>query len=338
MKDSELILNNSPKIDGLRFRKFAGESDFPGMLALLRDAAVADNDEVAFTLEGLQYDYAHLTHSDPYQDMVMAEIHGALVAYSRVEWNQEEKSRHRIYFHLCKVHPQWRNQGIEAALFEWNESRLSAIAAAHPQDGLRFFQTSSSEFQEVLNANLEAFGYTPQRYFIKMSRPLEAIPAADLPAGVEVRPVEKKDIKKIWRASIEAFKDHWGFSEPKEEDFLTFKGSKYFQPELWQVAWVGDEVVSSVMNYIDQDFNQKFNKKRGWTEDISTCKAWRRRGIAKALIVRSMQMHKERGMREVALSVDTDNPTGALKLYQDLGYEKYHTMVVFRKAFPSNTR
>jgi len=44
-----------------------------------------------------------------------------------------------------------------------------------------------------------------------------------------------------------------------------------------------------------------------------------------------MHMHKAKGMTEVALGVDTNNPSGALKLYQSLGYEKERTMMTYRK-------
>jgi ribosomal protein S18 acetylase RimI-like enzyme len=165
-----------------------------------------------------------------------------------------------------------------------------------------------------------------------MTRSLENIPEISLPEGIDIRPVEEKDIRKIWDAMVEAFRDHWGFSEPKEEDYARYRESKYFQPELWQVAWEGDTVVSSVLNYVDHAQNEKFNRKRGWTEEISTRRPWRRRGIARALIARSMRMHRANGMTEVALGVDTNNPNGALKLYQDLGYAKVRTWITYRKA------
>jgi len=159
------------------------------------------------------------------------------------------------------------------------------------------------------------------------------LPEAELPEGIEARPVTEKQTHhhQVWEAANEAFRDHWGYSKPKEEDYISYKSSRYFQPELWQVAWDGDEVVSSVMNYIDQEHNKKYQRKRGWTENISTRREWRRRGIARALIVRSMHMHKARGMTEVALGVDTNNPNGALKLYQSLGYKELRTEVIYRK-------
>jgi ribosomal protein S18 acetylase RimI-like enzyme len=331
MKKNEIILENPPSIEGLRFRKFVGESDFPSMVKIIDAASKVDHEETAVTLETIKHDYQHLTDSDPYKDMIFAEIHGEPVAYSRVEHWQEEDPNDRIYAHFVNIHPEWRDQGLEIAMIRWCEARLATIAKDHPQDSQRFYQTYSNEFKMRFNEIVESLSYSVARYFIEMSRPLDDIPVAELPEGIKARPVEQGSERKIWDAANEAFKDHWGYAEPKEEHFIAYQGSKYFQPDLWQVAWDGDEVVASVMNYIDHDYNQKFNRKRGWTENISTRKPWRQRGIAKALIVRSMHMHKEKGMTEVGLGVDTHNPNGALKLYQGLGYKKLKTFMTYRK-------
>jgi ribosomal protein S18 acetylase RimI-like enzyme len=332
MYPKEIILDNAPTIAGLNYRGFAGESDYPHMLNIIDKASQADKEKRATTLADIQHDYAHLTNSDPEKDLIFAEINDEAVAYSRVEWQQEEDPNDRIYSHFVHILPKWRNQGIEESLIQWCESRLKTIAKEHPRDSQRFFQTFSSALKPAYNQILESQGYEATRFFIEMSRPLDNIPDADLPEGIEVRPARDENISKIWEASVEAFRDHWGFAEPKEEEFISYKGSKYFQPDLWQVAWDGDEVVSSVMNYIDYDYNEKYQLKRGWTENISTRREWRRRGIAKALIVRSMHMHKAKGMTEVALGVDTNNPNGALRLYQSLGYEKDITHITYRKT------
>ncbi len=331
MKTKEIIIKNAPAIEGLTFRGFAGETDYPKMLKIIEKAKEADQDDRVTTLEDIQHDYAHLTNSDPDKDMVFAEINGEAIAYSRVEWWQEKDPNDRIYSLFVNILPKWRDQGIEQAMMQWCEARLQAIAQEQPQDSKRLYQTYSNEYKTAYNDILESQGYQATRFFIEMSRSLDDIPEAELPEGIEARPVIDKDTRKIWDASTEAFRDHWGFAEPKEEDFISYKDSKFFQPELWQVAWDGDEVVSSVMNFIEHDYNEKNKVKRGWTENISTRREWRRRGIAKALIVRSMQLHKDKGMTEVALGVDTNNPNGALKLYQSLGYEKDKTHITYRK-------
>lgn len=331
MKKNEIIIESAPEIDGLVFRNFLGDPDFPPMMKIIEAAAEADQQESGETLEDLKHDYQHLTNCDPYQDMIFAEIHGEPIAYSRVEWWQEEKPNDRIYGHFINITPVWRYQGIETAMIQWCEARLREIASEHPQDSQRFYQTYSNEFRPRFNNIVESMDYKPVRFFIEMSRSLEKIPTAELPEGIDIRPVPEGEERKVWEASIDAFRDHWGYSEPKEEHYTAYKGSKYFQPDLWQVAWDDDEVVASVMNYIDHDYNKKYNRKRGWTEDISTRKAWRQRGIAKALIVRSMHMHKKLGMTEVGLGVDTNNLSGALGLYESLGYQKDKTFINYRK-------
>ena len=331
MKVNEIKLNMAPKIEGLCFRKFEGESDFPKMIAIVNAAGEADQEDRSETLEDIKNQYAHLNNCDPNMDMLFAEIDGETIAYSRVEWWQEEDPNDRIYTHFVLITPEWREKGIEQTMIQWCEKRLLDIAEEHPQDSKRLFQTYSSAFKPSFNNILESLGYEATRFFIEMSRTLENIPVAELPEDIETRKANEETARKIWDASIEAFRDHWGYSEPTEEDYISYKGSKYWQPELWQVAWDGDEVVSSVMNYIDHDYNLKFQRKRGWTENISTRKEWRRRGIAKALIVLSMHMHKAKGMTEVALGVDTNNPSGALGLYQSLGYEKDKTEMIYRK-------
>ena len=331
METKEIIVENTLSIEGLRFRSFAGKSDYPKMLEILERNAKADQDDFASTLEDLEHDYSYLSNCDPYKDMILAEVNGETVAYGRAAWHQLEDTKDRIYSHFIKIVPEWRNLGLEQAVLGWGEKHLREIAAGHPDDGKRFFQTYSLENKDKFITILKDMGYQPIRYFFEMNRPLDVIPEAALPEGIEVRPAEEKDYRKIWNASIEAFRDHWGFSEPEEEEYVNYSTSRYFQPDLWQVAWDGDEVVASILNYVDEQYNQKFSRKCGWTEEITTRREWRRRGIAKALIVRSMKMHKDHGMTTVALGVDTENPNGAFQLYEGLGYKKVRTMINFRK-------
>ncbi len=164
-----------------------------------------------------------------------------------------------------------------------------------------------------------------------MSRKLEDLPECPLPDGIEVRPVMPKDYRQIWKASNEAFMDEYGAAVPTEEWYQSYLNGPYFIPHLWQVAWEGDEVVGSVQNYILPEENQKENRRRGYTEAISVRRPWRGRGIARALIRRSMAMFKAMNLDEVALTADTQNLTGAMRLYTDLGYKPYLTILELKK-------
>jgi ribosomal protein S18 acetylase RimI-like enzyme len=108
-------------------------------------------------------------------------------------------------------------------------------------------------------------------------------------------------------------------------------GFPYHDPTLWKVAWDEQGVAGQVRSFIDTAQNEEFDRRRGWTEDISTAPRWRRRGVAKALIVESIKELAERGMTEVALGVHTESRNRTLELYSGLGYELVSGWTVYRK-------
>jgi mycothiol synthase len=65
---------------------------------------------------------------------------------------------------------------------------------------------------------------------------------------------------------------------------------------------------------------------------VSVRRPWRRRGLASALIARSMVVLRGRGMAIAALGVDAENPTGALGVYERLGFRPHRTWVTYRKS------
>jgi ribosomal protein S18 acetylase RimI-like enzyme len=86
-----------------------------------------------------------------------------------------------------------------------------------------------------------------------------------------------------------------------------------------------------VLSYIDRDENEKFGYKRGYTENICVRRPWRRQGLAKALIALSLLVLKERGMSEAKLGVDAENISGALHLYESMGYQVVKRSTIYRK-------
>jgi mycothiol synthase len=331
----ELIeVQGAPNIPGLRFRKFRGMEDIPAMVRVLNVTDPADGSDRVSTVESLSKTYENLRNSDAGNDVVMIEVNGELVGYTRVLWHVELDGS-RMYSHFGFLVPEWRNKGIGTALIRHNEARLREIAADHPDTGPRWFDTGTLNNQDSLRSILEGEGYEKIRYGYEMVRPdLENIPDIPMPEGLEVRPVKQEDMRAIWEAEIEAFRDHWGAEEPQEGDFERWLNDIMFQPEIWKVAWdrATNEVAGMVRGFIAEEENQQYNRKRGYTEYISVRRPWRRIGLAKALMARSMQLQKELGMTETALSLDAQNPNGALNLYKSMGFEVTRTDIAYRKA------
>ena len=87
----------------------------------------------------------------------------------------------------------------------------------------------------------------------------------------------------------------------------------------------------AVLNFIDERENEEFGLKRGFIEDIGVRRPYRRRGLARALIARSMRMMRDLGMTAGKLGVDTDNLTAALGLYTGLGFEVTKKHIIYQK-------
>ncbi len=71
--------------------------------------------------------------------------------------------------------------------------------------------------------------------------------------------------------------------------------------------------------------------RRGFTEGISTVPGWQRRGVARALIARSLKVQREAGMTESAL-VCSGEKRDNLRLYASCGFQEVKRDTVYEKA------
>jgi mycothiol synthase len=316
------------------FRNFHGQSDYPKMAQLVQEIAVADHIEHWSTAEDLERDYQHLVNSNPETDMCMVENEdGKLVAYARVFWMKDENER-QVFSFPFNIHPDYRTPELNQALLRWVEKRCAELASGD-QPLLRAMLHKADKNREFQQA-LEMEGFQAVRFNFRMNRDLnDPIDIPRMPEGLEVRPVPEAQYRAVFDAANEAFRDHWGYTAMPEEAYQQYLASLIFKPELWQVAWDGDQVAGAVLNFIDQAANEQFKLKLGWTDPIFTRRPWRKRGLARALLMRSLQLLKDCGMTQAALSVDTENPSGALGFYESCGFKMEYQSIFYEKDVPT---
>jgi mycothiol synthase len=324
-------MTDLPTLPGVDFRYFRGPADYPALARIITAHSKGEGDDRVETAEGIASGYDHLDNCDPSRDLVVVEVDGTPVGYTRVFWEQEADGP-RVYRMFCFLDPAYGGRGIGTALVEWDQARLREIAAEHHDAPEKLVETWLNDRNVAAAELIRGAGFEPVTYSANMVRPtVDDLPDHRLPDGLEIRPVREEDLRTIWEADVEAFRDHWGFSEPTEQSYQRFLSYPYNDPTLWRIAWDEDGVAGQVKSYIDTAQNDELGIKRGWTENISTARRWRRRGVAKALIVESIRELASRGMTEVALGVHTENPNGAFDLYAGLGYEVVSTWTTYRK-------
>lgn len=329
----------APEIPGLVTRGFGGEDDYQVILDLINASKGPDQIDRTDTLEDIARYYGHLNNCDPYQDMLFVEVDNTPVAYGRVEWNIDWEGNW-IGFQIAFSHPDFRRQGIGTMMLRYFEEHLREIADKQINEGQikhdtpRYFENFTADTEVGKDALLKEAGYKPVRFSFSMVRPLsDPVEITPLPDGIDIRKVPPEKYRQLWEADQEAFQDHWGYVEGTEQDYQRWLKDPLNDPDLWKVAWEGDQVVGMVLNYLNEKENEEYNRLRGWTENISVRKPWRRRGVARALLTRSLQMFKDMGMDHAALGVDTQNPNGALNLYESVGFVKEKSYTVYWKEF-----
>jgi mycothiol synthase len=308
---------------GVSLRPFAGDDDLAAFVEIFHAANEADSIEERMTLEGMRNWVSYPSASfNASRDVVVAEADGRPVAYGWTNWADTSDGL-REYTTRGYVHPGWRRRGIGTAILQHNEAHHRELAAEHAVDTPRVHGSFATERRPGAAVLLESNGYRPVRWFFEMVRPtLEGVVVPELPAGLEVRPVAgRTQLRQMWDADREAFQDHWGGVDTSDEIFERFLADPDYDPTLFVVAWDGDEIAGAVWNVILVAENEAFGRHRGLLDSVYVRRPWRGRGLASALVGLSLQALRDRGMTSASLGVDADNPNGALRLYQNAGFE-----------------
>ena len=327
---SLIVLPEAPAIPGLAFRHFRGAADWPGIAAVINASLAADRNGERITAEGLANIYAHPVHWDPQQDTLFVQVDGTLIGYTNTEWREEDNGAcpHLIHLHLA---PEWRGRGLELAMQRHMEHRARAAAAAGPDGAHHLFASKVPETWHARAEMLLSQGYAAVRYFFEMQRPLGGdLPPVFLPAGLAFRPPLPEHYRAIWEADEESHRDSWGHVAPSEEDYRAWVATPDLDPSLWVVAWDGDQVAGAAINVVHKSDHGERDT-WGETDDLFVRRPWRKRGLGRALLVGTLHLFKARELTTAGLGVDAENLSGALRLYESVGFRPYQRVAYYRK-------
>ena len=327
-----IAIPEPPAVPGLVFRHFRGPADFPGMVESNMAARDAYGIEDTVTVAGMTSNYAHLTNSALEDDLLIVELDGRIVGYSRVQWDDQTDGS-RAYVAICLLRPELRGRGIGRAMLAWGEARIREIAATHPPDGRpRWYQAWGWDRDDRQAALLRRSGYVPVRRGYEMVRPdLADLPEIPMPDGLEIRPVGTDDLRRLWEAMVEIFRDEWGEVDASEAAWLRFRDDPTHDPSLFVVAFDGDEIAGHVLNVIDPGVVERKGRKRGLLDSVGVRAPWRRRGLARAMIARSLHLLREHGAQDAYLGVDAENPNQAMTLHESCGFRVVSSETGWRK-------
>jgi len=215
------------------------------------------------------------------------------------------------------VHPDFRGRGIGTRLVELAESwaRERSLPRLHmhavTQKGRRLFA---------------ARGFELVRYFWRMEiYPGEEPLRPDPPDGFSIRAYEPGTDDEVLHAMHqEAFAEHWEFNPRPLESWLRWRTTRSdYLPELWQLAFHGEELAGAALGFGQSGL--------GWILDLAVAPKWRKRGLGLALLQRSFHELYKRGFTQIGLEVDSENETGATRLYERAGMRVTRRYATFER-------
>jgi mycothiol synthase len=228
-----------------------------------------------------------------------------------------------VIYVLAEVHPQHRGKGIGTALCRWVEER-GRQAAARPAEGsgVALLQRRLSD-DAAARELLLGQGYRVVRYNFRMVIEMAGPPPRPMvPGGIAIRPfLREQEGRPLVEAAREAFRDNWGYVQrPFEVEYQRWMHLLDEDPEpdaaqYWFVALDAGEIVGFALNRLRAGDDPEGAE----ITIVGVRPAWRRRGIALALLQHSLAALHQRGTRRVWLEVDAENPTGAVRLYEKAG-------------------
>jgi mycothiol synthase len=322
--DPALDVASASPIDGLRFRRPDGsDADYEAMAGVIDAANRSDDVPWLPSAANLREEMEGSSVMDPSCDVIVAEISDDMVAVASTE--RALRSGQPMYDIHGHVTPGQRRRGIGRALLHENLRRVAERARETGDPFPLTMRGFAAETEIAHRRLLGSEGFSINRWFFLMRRArLDEVPEAPLPEGIELRPVREADHRAIFDAEFEAFRDHWQPHDYDEAEFERLYRKADLDTDLWVVAWDGDQIAGVVQNWIWTDENERLGVKRGWLEHISVRRPWRRRGLGRAITAESLRRLRAAGMTDAMLGVDAENPTGALGLYEGLGFEAVH--------------
>jgi mycothiol synthase len=306
--------------------------DVPALVTMTNEADAYDQLEQATTLEEMERDMASPNYY-PEADLFLAWDNGRLVGYADIFFRKGDAES--VCYSWGLIHPGWRRRGLGTRLMELIYRRATE-RLAEVEHGPVYFHGGMRDVELARRALFEAFGMQPVRYFVNLARPLNGdLPTVEIPAGYRLRPFQReRDTESVWQVENAAFRDHWGFSDIELDEFVYHQlETPHFRSELSVVAEeeATGQMVGMSLNEIDPTWIERTGRREGYVHTLAVLREARHQGLGTALLARSLHTLRREGMDGVHLNADAENLTGAMRLYERVGFSVRKTFIAYRK-------
>ena len=315
-----------PLVPGLEVRP-PGGGDLEAVTRLYADAAAARGGATPLRREDLRVRWLML--GDP-REAVLLTAPGGLAAYASAVVDLDPDTGEATVHLDGQIHPDWTGRGLAghllAAATAAGEQALSETGTAAEDAGtgpgptLRV-RTALVDGDDHARTWFARRGFRPVRHLLELHLDLHAPPPAPRwPAGFTVRGFEPGvDDEALWRTHQGAFADVPTHLPIARTDYLADRAPDADPGLVWLVEHRTEPGDAEVVAVAVCRAGTEVAAGDGWVRDLGVLPAWRRRGVAMALLRTTFAAFRDRGLTGVALEVDDVTLDGAVALYRRAG-------------------
>jgi len=311
----------------LRIRSFVKDHDELEWVHVLNAAYGGFRDWRAITVE--EFLRAVQRDSDSlYSERWIAELDGSPAGVVHVFEERMENERRGVVHDLAII-PKLRGSGVEKeivkfAVDELEKRKVNTILAPR----LRWSDQEENNRVKLL----EELGFSLIRKTSLMEIDLTRIPS-DIEANKRcsirlLREHVEEDVEELNSLRNESGQERWNFQPSTVEEIRHLLKNNPYSCFKGFFAVLDRKCVGFIIVAIDERYNSERNVKAGIVLGLGVLKNCRKTGIGTALVLHGLEFLKTQQMTKAMLDVDDLNETGALRLYEKIGFkvlEKYLT-------------
>ncbi|HEX2980737.1 MAG TPA: N-acetyltransferase [Anaerolineaceae bacterium] len=320
--DTTLTLQIPSHLREYTFRP-AELEDAPGLHALYVAIDRQEGTTLAGSLEEVQRDFEDPNSAPTTENSLVAvSANGEIAAVGWIFMPGRAEQQHCALL-WGGVQPKYRRQGLGKLVMGWSMQRASQRLAEFHDDLPRVLRVNCIDTAADRIAMLQENGFTPVRYYLKMHRDLsEPLPEVELPQGFHLVEWAPELDRQAYEAINSAFRDHWGWEPTSPESWQQYvTKSEGFRAARSFLAFAGEQIAGACINAVHEDDNRRLGVREGWIHNLGVLREQRGRGLGKALLLHSMRAFKAQDLQVACLMVDSENLTGALGIYERIGFQ-----------------
>lgn len=292
----------------------------------------ARGEHETFTADYFNTDWQEPTFNIETDSQVFFNPQGDMVGCITV-WDRVNPMHPWMDWEVMPDDTQWQ---VSRMALDWGEQRAAqAMARCAPEE--RFAPVTGMDAGAPEQVQfMEERGYQIVRYFYRMGITMTEAPTVlAMPNGFTLRPFYYPDeLETLVAAKDDLWQDHYGYiKRPLEEVIADWRHSiendKKFDPKMWYVAI--DDATGAIAAMVLCRPEDYTNAHEGYIQIVGVGRAYRKQGLAQAMMTHAFAEFWQRGQKTVCLGVDASSPTGATRLYERVGMSPVRRFIRMEK-------